>query len=150
MKKLIIPALAILALAGCSSESNSAPAGQKEPTTQEAMEPPTAPDLTGAWIQNNPKSKESFQQAEIADGTLTIEWVYDGGDTTSVYWVGTFETPSDANEPYTWTSDRDVEATDNALLASTSDSKDFTYEDGEITYEVTALGTTTKVVLEKE
>ncbi len=34
------------------------------------------------------------------------------------YWIGTFAGPTSTSEPYTWTSQRDVEATKSALLAS--------------------------------
>lgn len=113
-------------------------------------EAPQAPDLVGAWMQSNSASEDSFQQATITADTITVEWVADGGDTTSIYWVGTFEAPADATEPYTWTSQRDAEATDSALLASTDDTKEFTFEGDTISYKVSALGTTTKVELKKD
>lgn len=73
-----------------------------------------------------------------------------GGDTESIYWVGTFTPPADDASPYTWTSTRDAAATDSAMLASTNDSKDFTFEDGEVSYKASAMGTTTTVRLAKE
>jgi hypothetical protein len=76
--------------------------------------------------------------------------VSDGGDTTSIYWVGTFVAPIDATEPFVWTSQRDAAATDSAMLASSDDTKEFTYEDDTISYKVSALGTTTTVKLQKE
>lgn len=150
MKKLLAPAIALLALTGCSGAEESVQTNNETAAAPEEAESAQAPDLAGAWVQSNPNSEDSFQQAEIADGRITVDWVSDGGDTTSIYWVGTFEAPTNAAGPYVWTSERDEEATENALLASTTDTKEFTYEDGEITYEVTALGTTTKVTLEKE
>ncbi|MBH0098589.1 lipoprotein [Salinibacterium sp. NSLL150] len=133
MKKItIIAALgAVLVLSGCA-------AGATGPA-----------DLTGDWKQSNSASTDAYQQAKISDDEITIEWVSDGGDTVSTYWVGTFEAPVDGGEPYTWTSERNEEATDSALLASTADSKEFTYEGGVVSYEVSALGTTTIVDLKK-
>lgn len=155
MEKLITPfaLAATLALAGCGAGTANAPsatAGSSAPESSAAEEAPEAPDLTGEWKQSNTNSEDSYQQASITSDTITIEWVTDGGNTTSIYWVGTFEAPTDASESYTWTSERDAEATDSSLLGSTSDTKDFMYEGETISYEVTALGTTTTVEMKKE
>ena len=111
--------------------------------------PKKAPDLTGKWKQSNPNSEKSYQQATITADKVTVEWVTDGGNSTSIYWVGTFAAPTDASEPYTWISQRDVEATQSAILASSDATKEFTYKDGMISYKVSALGTTTTVNLKK-
>lgn len=153
MKKFIAPlVLAVaLALTGCSGTGPASPAGESK-AAEEAPAPeeaPQAPDLTGAWKQSNPNSEDTYQQATIAADTITVEWVMDGGDTTSIYWVGTYEGPVDATEPFTWTSKRDAAATDSALMASTDDTKDFTYEGDTVSYKVTALGTTMTVKMQK-
>ena len=44
----------------------------------------------------------------------------------------------------------DTEKTDSALLASGDETKTFTYSDGQITYDVTAMGITETVKLEKQ
>jgi hypothetical protein len=148
VKKLIAPIAlaAALALTGCGGADATPTGAVGSQATEEA---PQAPELTGAWKQSNPASEGSYQQATITADTITIEWVTDGGDTTSIYWVGTFEAPTDASEPYTWTSQRDAAATDSALLASTDDTKEFTYEGNIISYKVSALGTTTTVNLKQ-
>ena len=139
---------AVLALTGCGG------AGTTKTTTgaadtKTAQEAPKAPDLTGVWKQSNSNSETSYQQATITGDKITIDWVSDGGNTTSTYWVGTFTPPSNATEPYTWTSQRDIEATKSALLASTDATKDFKYQGGTISYKASALGTTTTVNLKK-
>lgn len=149
VKKKIAPvALAtILALTGCAgTTANSTGAPASSQPTQEAPKPPV---LSGSWKQENSASKTSYQQATITADKMTIEWVSDGGNTTSTYWVGTYKAPTDAKEPYAWTSTRDVEAARSALLASSDATKDFTYEGGAISYKVSALGTTTTVKLKK-
>jgi hypothetical protein len=137
---------AVLALTGCGGAGN-APTGAAD--SKAAQEAPKVPDLTGGWKQSNSNSEKSYQQATIAANKMTIEWVTDSGNTTSIYWVGTFARPSDTSEPYDWTSKRDVAATKSALLASTDDTKEFKYEGGTISYKVSALGTTTTVNLKK-
>ncbi len=148
MKKLIasIVVAAALALAGCGGGSAATTSASDSKTAQEA---PKVPDLTGAWKQSNPNSEKSYQQATITADKITVEWVTDGGNTTSIYWVGTFAAPTAASEPYTWTSQKDVAATKSALLASGDATKEFKYENGIISYKVSALGTTTTVNLKK-
>ena len=148
MKKSIasIALVSVLALTGCSGTGNTAAGAADSKATQEA---PKVPDLIGSWKQSNPSSEKSYQQATVTADKRTIEWVSDGGNTTSIYWIGTFAGPTSANEPYSWTSTRDVEATKSSLLASSDATKEFKYEGGTISYKVSALGTTTTVNLKK-
>ena len=108
------------------------------------------PDLIGEWKQINSNSEESWQSAIIDENTITVYWVSDNGDTKSLYWAGSYVAPKTADEPYSWDSENDTEQTSVALLASGDETKTFTYEDGQISYEVSALGTTTTVRLEKQ
>jgi len=143
-----------LALAGCSgsdsSDSDSNAASSSAPSVEATPEGAAAPDLAGTWKQTNSGSDDAYQAAVITGDTITVNWVSDGGDTESIFWVGTFTPPTDDASPYTWTSTRDAAATDSAMLASTDGSKDFTFEDGEVSYRASLMGTTTTVRLEKE
>lgn len=131
-KKLIVLALAVfmvLSSTGCGSKKE-------------------IPDLSGTW-----KSKEnngSYQEAIITADTIEINWVSDSGNTKSIYWVGTYTAPTEATDTYEWTSERDEEKTASALLASTDDTKVFSYSKGKISYSVSAMGSTTTVELTKE
>ncbi|MDD0858028.1 hypothetical protein NHF46_10085 [Arthrobacter alpinus] len=149
MKKLTagIALATVLVLTGCGGEATSPTAT----TNSKAVEVAASPaDLTGAWKQENPNSEDSYQQATITADTITIDWVSDGGNTTSIYWVGSFQAPTQATEPYVWTSQRDAEATDAALLASTDDTKEFTFQNDVISYKVSAFGTTITANLKKK
>ncbi|MCU1518820.1 MAG: hypothetical protein JWQ75_3541 [Pseudarthrobacter sp.] len=155
MKKLIAPLAlaAALTLTGCGGSGAGSPTGAT--STGAADSKPTekalpAPDLSGAWKQSNLNSEKSYQQATITADTITVDWVTDGGNTTSIYWVGTFKAPSSSDGPYTWTSQRDDAATKSALLASSDATKEFTYDDDAISYKVSAMGTTTTVKLKKQ
>ena len=106
------------------------------------------PDLSGTW-----KSKEnngSYQEAIITADTIEINWVSDEGNTKSIYWVGSYTAPTEATDTYEWVSERDADKTDSALLASTDDTKTFSYNNGKLSYSVSALGTTTTMELTKE
>ena len=108
------------------------------------------PDLTGEWKQKNSKSDDSYQSATITEDTIEIYWVSDNGDTKSLYWAGSFVAPTTANEPYSWDSENDHSKTESALLASSDDTKTMTYQNGVLSYEASAMGTTTTVKLEKQ
>ncbi|MGI6030354.1 MAG: hypothetical protein ACOX7F_02490 [Eubacteriales bacterium] len=122
------------------------------PSAKVQTPPPTpdpAPDLIGTWVQVD-KSEESWQEAVITEDTIEINWVMESGKTTAVYWAGTFVAPTTSDEPYSWDSINDMEKTQSAILASTDESKTFTYADGKISYSVSAMGMTTTVELEKQ
>ncbi|WP_413602730.1 hypothetical protein [Curtobacterium sp. Curtsp57] len=162
MKLLIAPVAlaAVLALTGCSATNTAdASAGKTSAPTKTASSTPTPtptpdpvviPDLTGNWKQNNSASDDGWMTATIDGTTITANFVTDNGDTTSLFWVGTFTPPTDDKSPYTWTSTRDTAATDSALLASTDPTKDFIYENGEISFPVSIAGSTATVRLSKQ
>ncbi|GKU24067.1 hypothetical protein [Clostridium folliculivorans] len=149
MKKLGIISLCVALLltvfTGCSSSSKSTSTSTASTTTKKAI-----PDLKGDWKQENSKSDDSYQTAIISGDTIEIYWVSDKGDTKSLYWAGSFETPTTADEPYSWTSKNDHNKTKSSLLASNDDTKKITYQNGELSYEASAMGTTTKVKLKKQ
>ena len=144
---LFASAAMILALLTACGGSGDTVVGSSNNDT--ADNTPSPPDLTGEWKQVNSDSDDSYQSATISGDTIEIYWVSEEDESKSLYWAGTFIAPETAEEPYSWDSENDHERTDSALLASTSDTKTFTYENGEISYEASALGTTTTIRLEK-
>lgn len=127
---IIATMLLVLCLTACGSQNGG------DTKTPEVATPP---DLTGEWVQSNSDSKESYQAATISGDTIEIYWVNTDSESKSLYWAGTFVAPETADEPYTWESANDKEKTGSALLASSADTKTFTYEKGEISYEASAL-----------
>lgn len=155
MKKKILTAmiaaalLAMLTACGGTTSTDTGSAQSTNAASQKVEEKKPA-DLTGDWKQVNSSSDDSYQQATISGDTIEIYWVSDGGDTKSLYWAGSFEAPTTADEPYSWESKNDHDKTDSALLASTDDTKKFTYEKNQISYEASAMGTTATIRLEKQ
>ncbi|MFU7515602.1 hypothetical protein [Clostridium sp. HCS.1] len=145
MKKIVIISLCFALITtlfiGCSSSKTS----NDNNTTEKQI-----PDLTGEWKQENSKSDDSYQSATIIGDTITIYWVSDNGETKSLYWAGSFIAPTTADEPYSWDSENDHSKTDSSLLASSDDTKTMTYENGVLSYEASAMGTTTKIKLKKQ
>lgn len=116
-------AAAVLCLAGCSAE----PEAEKQP------EAPAS--YVGEWTQAD-SNGESWQEAVVADGRIEVYWMTP--DSKSIYWIGTFDPEGDGVK----ISERDKEATENALLASGADTKDFNCADDAISYDVSAMGMT--------
>lgn len=152
-KKLLIMLLSLSVLAGitaCGSESKKE---TTEPETKEEVadvpdEPEEPTDLTGTW--KSEANEGSWMEAVITADTISIDWVSDDGNTKSIYWVGTYIAPTENVDDYTWTSERNKEQTDNALMASTDDTKDFSYSSDKLSFSVSLMGTTTQMELSKE
>lgn len=125
-----------VALPACGGSPQAAGSAAAEAREAEPV------DLTGTWIAPG-DSDDSWMELNIDGDTMTVYWVSDNGDTKSLYWAGSYTAPTEPGDTWEWDSANDHEQTDMALLASTSDTKTFTYENGEISWEVSALGTTT-------
>ena len=130
MKKFLIFILAIttIILVGCSSKNN-APA-----------------NLEGNWIDSEYTESDSYMTATITDNVIEIYWCMDGGESTALYWAGSFAPPTTPGD-YSWDSVNDTEKTSTALLASGAETKTFSYKNGEILFELTAIGVTRTVHL---
>lgn len=126
-----VAAAAVLGLAGCSAE----PEAEKQP------ESPVS--YVGSWTEKD-GAADSWQEAEVADGRIEVYWMTP--DSKSLYWAGTFEADGDGTK----VSENDKEATGKALLASGADTKEFVCADGEIAYDVTAMGATKTVHLARK
>jgi len=151
-RAIVIATIAILGsgLAGCSTSSSS-DASKDKPAQSEPAGPvaPKPADLTGEWEQSNKKDPDSYQAATITADSIEVNWVSDGGDTTSLYWAGTFTPPTKAGS-YSFDSANDTTKTESAMLASGDPTKTFSYDGSKISYKVSAMGTTTTVELAKK
>ncbi len=148
MKKSILTmaVICMLAFSGCGNNSASTTSDNKAEQTEEVK----APDLTGEWKQINSDSETSYQAATIEGETIEIYWINEEDESKALYWAGTYVAPETTDEPYTWDSENDKEKTDNSILASSDDTKTITYQDGQISYEASALGVTKTIRLEKQ
>lgn len=115
--------------------------------TDQLQADPIPTDLIGIW--KSEANEGAWMEATISADSISVDWVSDEGSTRSIYWVGTYIAPTEPVDNYSWTSDRNREQTDNALLASTDDTKEFSYSSGKISYSVSMMGTTTQMELSK-
>lgn len=145
---IIMATLVCISMAACGGKKSPDGSSESSAAVSSIQQQTETPDLSGEWKQVNSNSEDSYQSASITGDTIEIYWTTT--DSKSLYWAGTFTPPTDGKEPYTWDSKRDIEKTKNALLASQSDVKTFSYSGKQITYEVSALGTTQTVRLEKQ
>ena len=155
MKKPGIAATAVLLLlAGCSPAAQPVSGGNPGAssggtTSQQTTEPAEPLDLAGTWKQTNSKAADSWQQAVIKGDTIEVNWISDNGDAKSLYWAGTFVAPTATGVTYEWDSKNDHAKTDGALLAATGETKTFSFSGGVLSWEVSMMGTTTKVKAER-
>lgn len=115
-------------------------------------------DLEGNWEMAEEIDDMLSQAAYITEDTITVIWYAkgeeddedddeddddeDGEEEGMLYWVGSYEAPTESTDSYSWDSVNDTDQTDSALLASSEETKTFTYEDGVLSYEVTFAGET--------
>lgn len=131
-----------------AASSQEAKAAAPETTAAPETIAPVEPlDLRGLWVQTD-RSEDGYVAAEIRDdGKIGIFFWIKDDPTPWTYWVGTYIAPDTDSERYSWTSVNTYSG--NGLLASTADSKDFTYENGIIEFPVTMQGKTGSVQLER-
>jgi len=156
--RLLFPvAVVALLLTACAptavsnSSGNEGDSSKATTAPEETQAPPAEPlDLTGEWRQTNSKSAEAFQTATITTDRIEIDWVNDTESTTAIYWAGTYVPPTEDIESYSWDSQADTAALENALLASQDATKAFTYQNGVLSYELTAMGVSMTVEMKRE
>lgn len=150
MKKLIVSVILVMAigLTACGSESTqTSSSGWEQVDSAESIEAATEDvtvdplNLSGQWVSqvNNGSSMAAY----IGDGGISVFWILDGDDTPWTYWVGTYDAPETDEDSYSWTSTNTY--TGNGLMASSDDTKDFSYRDGTLTYNVSFQGDTYSV-----
>lgn len=131
-------------LSACGESATSSSDTSNQITNEKKIEQPA--DLTGTWKQVNGE-KDHYQEATITADSIEINWI--APDTKSLYWSGSYTAPTKAGD-FSWTSTGDTEKMKASLLGSQDPTKDFKYSNGEITYQSSAMGTTTTIRLKKQ
>ena len=120
-----------------ASESKQEETAQGETVLEEAKVEPL--DLTGLWLKDGKSESESHMVATIRDdGKIGVFFILEDDPEPWTYWVGTYVEPTDDIKEYSWTSESTYSG--NGLLASTDDTKEFTYKEDKISYQVTMEG----------
>lgn len=149
LKKMLIACVSIVLFVGVVSafwmysETGTLPSVGSS-SIQSPTEPP---NLLGDWKQSNSASKDDAMIATISGDIIEIYW--SSPDSQSLYWSGSFVAPTEPGNEYSWTSNNDHEKTDSAILASSDDTKEFIYKNGELSFSASATGTTMTVRMKK-
>lgn len=105
--------------------------------------------MDGKWKQSNSNAEDASQAITIAKSAIDIYWISDDGNTKSIDWIGSYVPPKTRYNAYERISKRDKKKTENAILASLDPTKQFTYKDVVLSYEVSLMGTTRTVKTER-
>lgn len=142
MRKTLLTTLGILA----SISLLSACGGSTEASEMKVLD-----SLVGEWHQINADEVGVDMVATVNPASIQID-VKTREGSHSVYWLGTFETDQDLSKKIDIVSNADSDAQmqmDASIFGSQSKTKQFTYENGELTFEFTIMRTTSTVRLQK-
>lgn len=146
LKRIVISIIFLLMLTGCGASTNNTATDEPSASTEATNE---IIDLTGEWVQVNADASMTHT-AVITDNEIEIYWNDEENDTKMLYWAGSFEPLTDSKNKYEWDSVNNTEKTGSALLASPDETKHFTYDNGQLSYEASAMGVTKTVKLIKK
>ena len=126
----------------------------QEPATSAATAVPSSVLATrstasadGTWVQQDSTNLENYMDAVIHDGVIEVTYHLNHEELATPFWVGTFEA-KDGNFSYISRVDR--AKLSHAPYASDKETKEFTMEDGVLSFPMTFEGATRIIHLEKQ
>ena len=126
----------------------------QEPATSAATAVPSSVLATrstasadGTWVQQDSTNLENYMDAVIHDGVIEVTYHLNHEELATPFWVGTFEA-KDGNFSYISRVDRAKLA--RAPYASDKETKEFTMENGVLSFPMTYEGATRIIHLEKQ
>ena len=102
--------------------------------------------MDGTWIQQGAADLQNYMDAVIHDGIIEVTYHLNHEELATPFWVGTFEA-KDGN--FTHVSHVDRVKLTRAPYASNKETKEFTMEDGVLSFPMTFEGATRIIHLEK-
>lgn len=140
---LLLGVVMAFSLTACGGED---PAPAEGDTQEEPL------DLTGMWtMTNGNQDAEATMEAKITENEIEIVFVIEGEDPgwdEWLYWSGSYAAPTEPGDSYSWTSEADGKA-ESALLGSSDETKEFSYESGVLSFDVTMDGQTITAEMER-
>lgn len=101
----------------------------------------------GTWVQQDSTNLENYMDAVIHDGVIEVTYHLNHEELATPFWVGTFEA-KDGNFSYISRVDR--AKLSHAPYASDKETKEFTMENGVLSFPMTFEGATRIIHLEKQ
>lgn len=96
----------------------------------------------GTWVTD-----PQFMEAKIVGNLITVNIVTE--DSKSLFWKGTWDPAAKATDGTTIISKADVEALSGSIMGSSEKTKPFTFNNDELTFEFSMMGTTKTVRIRK-
>lgn len=103
--------------------------------------------LTGTWVQTSNGIPNVTMTATITQNEISIEMGLT--NVSGLYWAGTFDTSPRYERQFSVTSIGDASMMDGKMLSSQSKSKNFAYNNGDLSFEFQMLGLETTVHLKR-
>lgn len=107
---------------------------------------PRTVSLIGEWRQINPNSG-GWMTASISGESVQVN--LRGRGSSSVYWMGTFDTHPRKSNKFKVVSIGDPDAAKSMIAADESKTKTFTYDHGVLSFKFSALGTSATIHMTK-
>lgn len=128
-----------------SNQEPAASAATAVPSSVLATRSTTSAD--GTWVQQGAADLENYMDAVIHDGVIEVTYHLNHEELATPFWVGTFEA-KDGNFSYVSHVDRAKLA--RAPYASDKETKEFTMENGVLSFPMTYEGATRIIHMEKQ
>lgn len=103
--------------------------------------------MDGTWVQQDSTNLENYMDAVIHDGVIEVTYHLNHEELATPFWVGTFEAKTGN---FTYVSRVDRAKLARAPYASDKETKEFTMEDGVLSFPMTYEGATRIIHLEKQ
>lgn len=136
--KLLLLIILVFVLVACNGNNENIKSNNEAGSNEEEV------DFTGAWIDKEAEG-EDFLAGYIENDRIEIYWMSDQGVTSSLYWSGTYGGLEKEGKDYYWESMNDKTRTEYAMLASIDDTKKFTINKNELTFELTFMEQTVTI-----
>lgn len=107
----------------------------------------SAASADGTWVQQDSTNLENYMDAVIHDGIIEVTYHLNHEELATPFWVGTFEAKTGN---FTYVSRVDRAKLSRAPYASDKETKEFTMENGVLSFPMTYEGATRIIHLEKQ
>lgn len=101
----------------------------------------------GTWVQQDAAGLENYMDAVIHDGIIEVTYHLNHEELATPFWVGTFEAKTGS---FSYVSHVDRAKLSHAPYASDKETKEFTMENGVLSFPMTYEGATRIIHLEKQ
>lgn len=103
--------------------------------------------MDGTWVQQDSTNLENYMDAVIHDGIIEVTYHLNHEELATPFWAGTFEAKTGN---FSYISHVDHAKLSHAPYASDKETKEFTMEDGVLSFPMTFEGATRIIHLEKQ